>query len=221
MKAVAQLESPIGVIGVDEAGRGPLAGPIVVAAVIFPDSSCPVAGLNDSKQLKAHAREDLADQIRATCTFAIEYSWPEEIDRLNVFWATMAAMERAVAALQAPTAKVMIDGNQIPRGLRTRAEAVVKGDGKIAQIAAASILAKTERDAYMVRIAEKFPGYGFESHFGYPTPPHFAALEALGPCEIHRRSYAPVAAAYERLGIALPKPESEPASEPVGQLELF
>jgi len=217
MKSVAVLESPIGVIGVDEAGRGPLAGPIVVAAVIFPESGCPIVGLNDSKQLKAQAREDFADQIRATCTYAIEYSWPEEIDRLNVFWATMAAMERAVAALESPKAKVMIDGNQIPRKLRTRAEAVVKGDGKIAQIAAASILAKTERDAYMVRIAEKFPGYGFESHFGYPTPPHFAALESLGPCEIHRRSYAPVAAAYERLGIPL----VQESSEPVGQLELF
>lgn len=211
------LESPTGVIGVDEAGRGPLAGPIVVAAVIFPESGCPVAGLNDSKQLKAQAREEFAEQIRATCTYAIEYSWPEEIDRLNVFWATMAAMERAVATLPSQTAKVMIDGNQIPRGLRTRAEAVVKGDGKIAQIAAASILAKTERDAYMVRVAEKFPGYGFESHFGYPTPPHFAALEALGPCEIHRRSYAPVAAAYERLGVALPKADPMP----LGQLELF
>ncbi len=217
MKSTVSLEAPVGVIGVDEAGRGPLAGPIVVAAVIFPESGCPIAGLNDSKQLKAQAREEFADQIRATCTYAIEYSWPEEIDRLNVFWATMAAMERAVAALQIPTSKVLIDGNQIPRGLRSRAEAVVKGDGKIAQIAAASILAKTERDAYMVRIAEKFPGYGFESHFGYPTPPHFAALEALGPCEIHRRSYAPVAAAYERMGIPLAPIESAP----LGQLELF
>ncbi len=217
MKSTVSLEAPVGVIGVDEAGRGPLAGPIVVAAVIFPESGCPIAGLNDSKQLKAQAREEFADQIRATCTYAIEYSWPEEIDRLNVFWATMAAMERAVASLHSPTSKVLIDGNQIPRGLRSRAEAVVKGDGKIAQIAAASILAKTERDAYMVRIAEKFPGYGFESHFGYPTPPHFAALEALGPCEIHRRSYAPVAAAYERLGLPLATAEAAP----LGQLELF
>lgn len=217
MKSTVSLEAPVGVIGVDEAGRGPLAGPIVVAAVIFPESGCPIAGLNDSKQLKAQAREEFADQIRATCTYAIEYSWPEEIDRLNVFWATMAAMERAVASLQIPTSKVLIDGNQIPRGLRSRAEAVVKGDSKIAQIAAASILAKTERDAYMVRIAEKFPGYGFESHFGYPTPPHFATLEALGPCEIHRRSYAPVAAAYERLGLPLATAESAP----LGQLELF
>lgn len=181
-----------GVAGADEAGRGPLAGPVVAAAVILPEGF-DVSGLDDSKKLDLPTRERLERRIREGAQWAIELAEPEEIDRLNILHASLAAMARAIARLAPP--KAYIDGNRLPTGLACSAEAVIKGDGKMACIAAASILAKTERDRLMAAYAETFPDYGFERHFGYPTPDHLAALQRLGPCPIHRRSFAPVRAA--------------------------
>jgi ribonuclease HII len=175
--------------GADEAGRGPLAGPVVAAAVILPEGF-DIAGLDDSKKLDRAARESHAVRIMAGAIYAIECADVDEIDRLNILHASMAAMGRAIARV-APQ-MVYVDGNRLPKGLTCRAEAVVKGDGKIACIAAASILAKTTRDRMMVDLSAHHPGYGFEKHFGYPTPEHLEALRRLGPCPIHRRSFAPV-----------------------------
>jgi len=175
--------------GADEAGRGPLAGPVVAAAVIL-RCDFDIAGLDDSKRLDAATREALAERIKASSVYAIEAADPDEIDRLNILHASMAAMARAIARVSPP--KVYVDGNRLPPGLGCEAEAVVKGDGKIACIAAASILAKVTRDRMMVEMGTRYPGYGFERHFGYPTPEHLAALRSLGPCPIHRRSFAPV-----------------------------
>ena len=178
-----------GVAGADEAGRGPLAGPVVAAAVILPEGF-DVSGLNDSKKLRASEREALYMRILAGAQVAVEFSDIDEIDRRNILHASEAAMSRAIRRL-APT-KVYVDGNRIPPGVGCPAEAVVKGDGKISCIAAASIVAKVARDSAMVALAEVFPGYGFESHFGYPTPEHFETLRRLGPCPAHRRSFGPV-----------------------------
>jgi ribonuclease HII len=175
--------------GADEAGRGPLAGPVVAAAVILP-ADFDIRGLDDSKKLDRETRESLADRIMATAIYAIEEADHHEIDRLNILHASMAAMTRAILRI-APT-KVYVDGNRLPVGLKCEAEAVIKGDGKIACIAAASILAKVTRDRLMVKFGATYPGYGFERHFGYPTPEHLESLRALGPCAIHRRSFAPV-----------------------------
>ncbi|HEX5802068.1 MAG TPA: ribonuclease HII [Azospira sp.] len=181
------------VAGIDEAGRGPLAGPVVAAAVIL-DPARPIAGLNDSKKLSEAARERLAVEIREKAlAFAIAEASAVEIDRINILQATFLAMRRAVEALPVAPAQAQIDGNKVPPGLPCAGEAVVKGDGKIAAIAAASILAKTHRDALMRDLALAHPEYGFERHMGYPTPAHFAALQAHGPCAAHRRSFAPVA----------------------------
>lgn len=181
------------VAGVDEAGRGPLAGPVVAAAVIL-DPARPIDGLNDSKKLSAAARERLAIEIREkSLAWAVAEASAEEIDRINILQATFLAMRRAVGDLGIAAERVVIDGNKVPPGLPCPGEAVVKGDGKIAAIAAASILAKTHRDALMVQLALDFPQYGFERHMGYPTAAHFAALNAHGPCPAHRRSFAPVA----------------------------
>jgi ribonuclease HII len=181
-----------GFAGCDEAGRGPLAGPVVAAAVILPPEF-DIKGLNDSKKLEPAERESLATRIRAGALYEVEYAWPSEIDTINILWASMAAMERAVMRLSPAPLGVYVDGNRKLRDLPFPCEAIVKGDGKIAEIAAASILAKTERDRFMVEMAREYPGYGFESHFGYPTPEHLEALDRLGPCAIHRKSYAPVA----------------------------
>ena len=189
------LDRRPGWAGADEAGRGPLAGPVVAAAVILPQEFN-IQGLNDSKKLDSAKRDQLEQRIRAGAIFHIEFAWPEEIDQKNILHASLAAMSRAILALENPQG-ALIDGNQIPKGLTIPIETVVKGDGKIAEIAAASILAKNARDRYMVQIAEQFPGYGFEKHFGYPTPEHLEALKSLGPCPIHRRSFAPVAAFYQ------------------------
>lgn len=179
--------------GIDEAGRGPLAGPVVAAAVIL-DPSRPIAGLNDSKKLTEAARERLAVEIREKAVaWAIGEASATEIDRINILQATFLAMRRATEALQVAPVQAQVDGNKVPPGLPCPAEAIVKGDGKIAAIAAASILAKTHRDALMRELARTFPQYGFERHMGYPTPAHFAALQAHGPCSAHRRSFAPVA----------------------------
>lgn len=178
--------------GVDEAGRGPLAGPLLCAAVILhPDR--PITGLRDSKQLKANEREALRGEILANAwAHAIIEISHSEIDKLNIFQATMEGMRRAVAALNLAPSLALIDGNKVPPGLICPARAIVKGDQLEACISAASILAKTTRDALMLEHAKTYPGYGFEIHKGYPTPAHLAALNTLGACAIHRRSYAPV-----------------------------
>ncbi len=173
--------------GLDEAGRGPLAGPVVAAAVILPKGfRC--AGIDDSKKLDAKKRAELEIRIKAKAIYAVELADVEEIDRINILWASMAAMRRAYEGLGC-TAAIYVDGHIIPPGLS--GTAVIDGDAKIACIAAASILAKTERDRIMTAYALEFPDYGFERHFGYSTPEHFRALEKFGPCPIHRRSFGP------------------------------
>jgi ribonuclease HII len=188
-----ELIVPVGLVcGIDEAGRGPLAGPVVAAAVIL-DPERPIAGLNDSKKLSEKKRDALAEIIRERAlAWAVAEATVEEIDRLNILQATMLAMQRAVAALQVRAESALVDGNRCPR-LDIPCEAVVKGDGKIASIAAASILAKTVRDAGMLVLHAQYPQYGFDRHMGYPTAAHFAALEAHGASPVHRRSFGPVA----------------------------
>lgn len=179
-----------GCVGIDEAGRGPLAGPVVAAAVMLPEGF-DLSGLDDSKKLTAARRETLAERIRAEASWAIEIVPPAEIDARNILWATMAGMARAATALRG-WELALVDGSTVPRELVGRAECIVKGDATIAEIAAASILAKTARDAIMVELDAVYPGYGFAGHFGYPTPAHKEALTRLGPCAEHRRSFAPV-----------------------------
>ena len=180
------------VCGVDEAGRGPLAGPVVAAAVIL-DPARPIAGLNDSKKLSAKKRMALAGLIRERAlAWAVAEASVEEIDQLNILHASMLAMQRAVAALQVTPELALIDGNRCP-SLAIPAEAVVQGDAKVAAIAAASILAKTVRDEGMLVLHAQYPHYGFDRHMGYPTAAHCAALAAHGVSPVHRRSFAPVA----------------------------
>ena len=180
------------VCGVDEAGRGPLAGPVVAAAVIL-DPARPIAGLNDSKKLSAKKRMALAGLIRERAlAWAVAEASVEEIDQLNILHASMLAMQRAVAALQVTPERALIDGNRCP-SLAMPAEAVVQGDAKVAAIAAASILAKTVRDEGMLGLHAQYPHYGFDRHMGYPTAAHCAALAAHGVSPVHRRSFAPVA----------------------------
>ena len=179
------------VAGVDEVGRGPLAGPVVAAAVILPDDRI-IGGLADSKALSARRRREIAAVLHRDAVVSIAEATVEEIDRLNILHAAMLAMSRAIAALSIPAAAVLVDGNRLPPDLAMPGEAVVKGDAKVAAIAAASIVAKVHRDALMSRLAEIHPGYGFERHAGYPTRQHRQALAALGPCPLHRRSFQPV-----------------------------
>ena len=188
-----ELIVPEGLVcGIDEAGRGPLAGPVVAAAVIL-DPARPIAGLNDSKKLSEKRREVLAGEIREKAlAWAVAEASVEEIDQINILHATFLAMQRAVAALRMAPERAMVDGNRSPK-LNIPVEAVVKGDGKIASIAAASILAKTVRAAGMLALHAIYPQYGFDRHMGYPTAAHFAALEAHGASPVHRRSFAPVA----------------------------
>jgi len=185
------------VAGVDEAGRGPLAGPVVAAAVILDDLQ-PIQGLADSKVLTARKREALFDQIkaRALCC-AIASASVEEIDRLNILHATLLAMRRAVEALRLAPHRVLVDGNRVP-ALKMPVAAVVKGDSLVQSISAASILAKVQRDRWCTELDARHPQYGFATHKGYPTPEHLAALREHGPCDEHRRSYAPVRAAMQR-----------------------
>ncbi len=189
---------PAGLVcGVDEAGRGPLAGPVVAAAVIL-DPARPIAGLNDSKKLSARKRDALAIEIREKAlAWAVAEASLEEIDRLNILHASMLAMQRAVAALPVAPTAALIDGNRCPQ-LPMPAEAVVQGDGKIASIAAASILAKTVRDAGMLLLHAQWPQYGFDRHMGYPTPVHLAALAEHGVSPVHRRSFGPVRKLLDR-----------------------
>ena len=180
------------VCGVDEAGRGPLAGPVVAAAVIL-DPARPIAGLNDSKKLSAKKRVALAGLIRERAlAWSVAEASVEEIDQLNILHASMLAMQRAVAALQVTPERALIDGNRCP-SLAMPAEAVVQGDAKVAAIAAASILAKTVRDEGMLVLHAQYPHYGFDRHMGYPTAAHCAALAVHGVSPVHRRSFAPVA----------------------------
>ena len=184
------------VAGVDEAGRGPLAGPVVAAAVIL-DELQPIQGLADSKQLSARRRARLFDEIRAKalCCSIAEAS-AQEIDAFNILGATLLAMQRAVQGLRLRPHKVLVDGNRLP-GLAMPAQAIVKGDRLVAAISAASILAKVQRDALCAQMHELHPQYGFDSHKGYPTAAHLAALRAHGACAVHRRSFAPVRAVCE------------------------
>ena len=188
-----ELIVPAGLVcGVDEAGRGPLAGTVVAAAVIL-DPMRPIAGLNDSKKLSEKKRDALALLIRERAiAWAVASASVEEIDRLNILHATMLAMQRAVAALSVRATSAMVDGNRCPQ-LEIPCEAIIKGDGKIASIAAASILAKTVRDAEMMALHAQYPMYGFDRHMGYPTAVHFKALAAFGASPVHRRSFGPVA----------------------------
>lgn len=177
------------VCGVDEAGRGPLAGPVYAAAVIL-DPKRRVNGLADSKVLDPERREVLAARIKERAiAWSIAFSTVEEIDRLNIFHASMLAMRRAVAGLGVPAQHALIDGNSCPPGLGCTAKAIVDGDAKEKCISAASILAKTARDAVMTALHDKYPQYGFDKHKGYGTPEHMEALGRNGPCEIHRRSF--------------------------------
>lgn len=177
--------------GVDEAGRGPLAGPVYAAAVIL-NPNRKIAGLNDSKKLTAKRREKLFDEIVDTSlAYCIASADPNEIDRLNILQATFLAMSRAVDGLELSPSKVLVDGHQLPKW-QYNAESVIGGDALIAEISAASILAKVARDRYMAEMHQQYPVYGFDGHKGYPTKLHLAALRAHGPCKIHRRSYRPV-----------------------------
>lgn len=176
------------VCGVDEAGRGPLAGPVCAAAVILPPDWLP-EGLNDSKKLSEKKRERLYDEITENAlSFGISFSTVEEIEELNILGATYLAMNRAIAALDIRPALALIDGNRNV-GIENESRCVVHGDATCASIAAASILAKVTRDRYMREMAEKYPLYGFEIHKGYGTKAHYAAIGEYGPCEIHRPSF--------------------------------
>lgn len=180
------------IAGVDEAGRGPLAGPLVVAAVILAPRRA-IAGIGDSKALTENQREDCYARIveRALAWHAVVVD-VEEVDRLNIFQATMVGMVRAIAGLMPAADEALIDGNRLPRDLPVPARAIVGGDAREACIGAASIVAKVTRDRLMRELDGNYPGYGFAVHKGYPTPEHLAALQRLGPCHIHRRSFAPV-----------------------------
>lgn len=180
------------ICGVDEAGRGPLIGSVFAAAVIL-DPARPIAGLADSKKLSEARREALAPLIREQAlAWCIASASAQEIDQLNIFQATMLAMSRAVAGLQVLPDKALIDGNKVPKQLLVPAEAIVKGDAKVQEISAASILAKTARDAEMIALDAIHPQYGFARHKGYPTAEHLKALAEHGALVEHRRSFGPV-----------------------------
>lgn len=195
-QAVLDWRRPGLTAGVDEAGRGPLAGPVAAAAVILDDAR-PIIGLADSKRLSPARREALALEIRAS-SLAWGLGWADaaEVDEFNVLQATFLAMRRALAALRSAPAHVIVDGNRCPslQGLafECTVEALVRADATVASVSAASILAKTARDACMRELDLRYPGYGFADHKGYPTAAHVAALRRLGPSPVHRRSYAPV-----------------------------
>lgn len=180
----------MGICGIDEAGRGPWAGPVVAAAVILPAKKRP-KGLADSKQLSAEAREELALAIRACAAVSVGMASPDEIDQINILQATYLAMRRAFDGLPERPVAALIDGNSAPE-LPCPIEMIIDGDAYVASISAASIIAKVERDRMMVEFCAQYPGYAFAKHKGYGTPEHQKALAALGPCPIHRRSFKPV-----------------------------
>ncbi|MGJ8585745.1 MAG: ribonuclease HII [Marinosulfonomonas sp.] len=177
--------------GVDEVGRGPLAGPVVAAAVRLNPDAIP-EGLNDSKKLNAASRDRLAEEIRETCDWCVAEASVEEIDQINILHASMLAMERAVAGLPKNSDRVLVDGNRVPPGLREIGEPIVNGDARSLSIAAASIVAKVWRDKLMVDLAQQHPGYGWDRNAGYPTKEHQLALQKIGVTPHHRRSFKPV-----------------------------
>jgi len=181
----------MGICGIDEAGRGPWAGPVVAAAVILPTAKKRPKGLADSKQLSAEAREELALAIRACAIVGVGVASPDEIDQINILQATYLAMRRAFDGLSERPVAALIDGNQAP-DLPCPIEMIIDGDAYVASISAASIIAKVERDRMMVEFCAQYPGYAFAKHKGYGTPEHQRALAVLGPCPIHRRSFKPV-----------------------------
>jgi len=184
------------IAGVDEAGRGPLAGPVVAAAVVLPSPNV-IRGIGDSKTLSPLMRLELAAEIRARAlAYGVGWADPSEIDALNILQATFLAMRRAILALSVTPSQVLVDGNRLPLlsglGAQFSGRAIVRGDASVACIGAASILAKTERDAFMEQIHTVYPSYGFSDHKGYPTPSHRRLLIHHGACPLHRRSFAPV-----------------------------
>jgi ribonuclease HII len=197
------------VCGVDEAGRGPLAGPVVAAAVIFDPARPMIRGLDDSKALSAKKRDELYDKIVGRAlAYCIASATVEEIDTLNILHATMLAMKRAVEGLSVVPTLVKVDGNRCPT-LSIRSEAVIGGDALVKSISAASILAKVTRDRMLLELHQRHPVYGFNAHAGYGTPQHLAALREHGPCEHHRRSFAPVREAHLRFGTGVPLPAAD------------
>ncbi len=191
------MEGEIWICGVDEVGRGPLAGAVVAAAVIL-DPARPIAGLADSKKLSARRREQLDEQIREQAlAWAVGRAEVEEIDRLNILHASLLAMRRAIEGLDRRPVRALIDGNRVPSGILCPAEAIVGGDASVECISAAAIVAKVHRDREMVELDERYPGYGLAGHKGYPTKAHIEALRQLGVSPIHRRSFGPVARALE------------------------
>ena len=197
--ARARREAPVAdtvvrfIAGVDEAGRGPLAGPVTVAAVILDASKPRIRGLDDSKKLTHAKREALYEKIvDRALAYSIVMVMSDEIDRINIFQATMTGMSRALAELNPCAHEAWIDGNALPRDLPCAGRAIIGGDALEPAISAASILAKVTRDRWMVQLDREHPGYGFAEHKGYGTPAHLAALQRLGPCPHHRRSFAPV-----------------------------
>ena len=200
-RAPPKLRLRLRVAGVDEAGRGPLAGPVVAAAVIL-NPARPIRGLADSKQLEHEERVRLAALIRQrSLCYAVAWADAEEIDSINILQATMLAMRRALLGLAVPPQQVLVDGNRCPcpdgLGFECLYEAVVKGDAKVPSISAASILAKTTRDALMCELDGRYPGFSLSGHKGYGTRSHVAALNSLGPSPLHRRSFSPVRAGCE------------------------
>ena len=190
-ESIAHARGLAWVAGIDEVGRGPLAGPVTAAAVVLDLLRIP-AGLRDSKALTAARRAALAAELVEVAEVSIAHASVAEIDQINILQASLLAMERAVAGLRLPPDHCLIDGNRIPKGLQGRAQAIVKGDARCLSIAAASIVAKVARDRIMVDLAQQFPGYGWERNAGYPAPAHLEALRNLGVTPWHRRSFKPV-----------------------------
>ena len=197
LEECARASGAVRVAGVDEVGRGPLAGPVTAAAVIL-DSRCIPCGLDDSKKLSPKIRADLFDALSDSAEIHVAHASVEEIDRLNILRATHLAMARALAGLRSPPCHALIDGNSLPRDLGVDAQTVVKGDARSLSIAAASIVAKHVRDVMMRELSETFPGYGWETNAGYGSRRHIEALRELGPTALHRHSFAPVAEAARR-----------------------
>ncbi len=214
-QAGLNFDSDVEIIcGVDEAGRGPLAGPVVAAAVIFDPAKPMIRGLDDSKALTAKKREELYDKIvDRALAFCVASASVEEIDSINILHATMLAMKRAVEGLAVTPTLVKIDGNRCPV-LSIRSEAIIGGDALVKSISAASILAKVTRDRLLLDLHQVYPVYGFDAHSGYGTPQHLAALFEHGPCEHHRRSFAPVREAHARLGLPVRLPDTVPVVLP-------